>query len=525
MTNNPRRPRKCADGVFAFYIEISRALCYNTSMDKYILAVDQGTTSSRAVIFDRGGKIVSMAQKEFKQIYPQSGWVEHSSRDIMGSVMAVIAESLARADISAEAVQAIGITNQRETTLVWDKKTGKTVCNAIVWQCRRTADYCEKLKRDGFAEKIYNKTGLVPDAYFSATKIKWILDNVPRARERAEKGELLFGTVDTFLMWHFSKGGIFATDYTNAARTMLFNIHTLQWDKELLRLFDIPESMLPQVKPSGSEFGFTHKSVFGTPLPVCGVAGDQQSALFGQLCLDAGDVKNTYGTGCFLLMNTGGKAVKSGNGLVTTLGACTDGKPPYVLEGSVFVGGAVVQWLRDGLKIIDSAHRSEEIARSVPDNGGVYMVPAFTGLGAPYWDAAARGTLTGITRGATSAHIVRASLEGIAYQVNDIIDAMRKDSGICISRLAVDGGASANDFLMQFQSDISRCEISRPDTVESTAYGAAFLAGLCTGFWKSADELRALKRGGKVFNPDMTPDEREKLLSGWRAAVGRTLTK
>lgn len=489
------------------------------------MAIDQGTTSSRAVIFDCGGKIVSLAQKEFRQIYPAPGWVEHSPKDIMGSVMAVVAESLARAEISAEQIQAIGITNQRETTLVWDKKTGKPVCNAIVWQCRRTADYCEKLKRDGFAEKIYNKTGLVPDAYFSATKIKWILDNVPRARERAEKGELLFGTVDCFLMWQLSKGGIFATDYTNAARTMLFNIHTLQWDRELLTLLDIPESMLPEVKPSGSNFGFTHKSVFGAAVPICAAVGDQQSALFGQLCLNAGDVKNTYGTGCFLLMNTGDKAVKSGNGLVTTLGACSGGRPPYVLEGSVFVGGAVVQWLRDGLKLIDCAEQTEEISRSVADNGGVYIVPAFTGLGAPYWDADARGTITGITRGTTSAHIVRACLESIAYQVNDIIESMRKDSGIKISRLAVDGGASANNFLMQFQADVSGCEISRPETVETTAYGAAYLAGLESRFWKDIDEIRSLKRGGTNFTPQMTAEQRAKLSEGWRAAVGHTLAK
>ncbi len=357
-------------------------------MKSFILSIDQGTTSSRAVIFDKNAKIVAMAQQEFKQVYPRPGWVEHSPQDIMGSVMAVVAEAIVRAELTADDIAAIGITNQRETTLVWDRKTGKPVCNAIVWQCRRTAALCEELKAS-HAETIYEKTGLIPDAYFSATKIKWILDNVPNARARAEKGELLFGTVDTYLMWQLSKGRIFATDYTNAARTMLFNIHTLEWDKDLLKLFDIPASMLPGVKPSGHYFGDTDKSVFGAPVKICGAVGDQQAALFGQLCTEAGDVKNTYGTGCFLLMNTGYKPVKSKNGLITTLGACVDGKPPYVLEGSVFVGGAVVQWLRDGLQLISSADESEKCALSVEDSGGVYVVPAFTGLGAPYWDSSA----------------------------------------------------------------------------------------------------------------------------------------
>lgn len=486
---------------------------------KYVLSIDQGTTSTRAVIFDRSTRIVAMAQQEFRQIYPCPGWVEHSPQDIMGSVMAVSAEALVRAGVSAEEIAAIGITNQRETTLVWDKLTGEPLCNAIVWQCRRTADYCEKLKRDGFAERIYNKTGLVPDAYFSATKLKWILDNVRGARERAERGELAFGTVDTFVMWRLSKGRIFATDYTNAARTMLFNIHTLDWDDELLRLFDVPRSMLPEVKESGATFGETDKNVFGAPVPICGVAGDQQAALFGQLCLGEGEVKNTYGTGCFLLMNTGDRAVKSRNGLVTTLGACSSGKPPYVLEGSVFVGGAVVQWLRDGLKLISSAEESEEAALKVKDSGGVFVVPAFTGLGAPYWDAAARGTITGLTRGTTGNHIVRAALESIAFQVSDIVGAMEKDAGVKISRLAVDGGASKNNFLMAFQADVLGCEVVRPCVVETTALGAAYLAGLNIGLWKNTDELRANFRCERTFSPSMSERARLRLLADWEKAV------
>lgn len=486
-------------------------------MKSFILSIDQGTTSSRAVIFDKDAKIVAMAQQEFKQVYPRPGWVEHTPQDIMGSVMAVVAEAMVRAELSADDIAAIGITNQRETTLVWDRKTGKPVCNAIVWQCRRTAALCEELKAS-HAETIYEKTGLIPDAYFSATKIKWILDNVPNARARAERGELLFGTVDTFIMWQLSKGRIFATDYTNAARTMLFNIHTIEWDKELLKLFGIPASMLPEVKPSGSYFGDTDKNVFGAPVKICGAVGDQQAALFGQLCTEAGDVKNTYGTGCFLLMNTGYKPVKSKNGLITTLGACVDGKPPYVLEGSVFVGGAVVQWLRDGLQLISSADESEKCALSVGDSGGVYLVPAFTGLGAPYWDSAARGILTGITRGTSRGHIVRAALESIAYQVSDIVQSMQKDAGIKINRLAVDGGASRNNFLLQFQADILNSEVFRPEVVETTALGAAYLAGLCAGVWK---EIKG--SGGKLFSPDLDEEKRAQLLDGWHKAVDKTL--
>lgn len=491
----------------------------------YVLALDQGTTSTRAIIFDKSGVAVACAQQEFKQLYPRPAWVEHAPNDIMGSVVGVISEALVRAGLTAAEISAMGITNQRETTFVWDKKTGKPVCNAIVWQCRRTADYCEKLKADGFAEKIYNKTGLVPDAYFSATKIKWILDNIEGARARAERGELLFGTVDTFILWQLSKGRIFATDYTNASRTMLFNIHSLEWDVELLRLFDIPRCMLPEVKPSGYRYGETDKSFFGSPIPVCGVAGDQQAALFGQACFKAGDVKNTYGTGCFLLMNTGRRAVKSRNGLVTTLAAGLTDKPDYVLEGSVFVGGAVVQWLRDEMKAIATAEDSERLARSVEDSGGVYVVPAFTGLGAPYWDAEARGTITGITRGTTTAHIVRAALEAIAYEVCDLVTAMEKDSGMKLTRLAVDGGACANDFLMQFQSDILSCEAVRPRVAETTALGAAYLAGLCTGVWNGTEEIQQNAAVDKIFTPNMPELTRFKLLEGWKNAVLKTRAK
>ncbi len=491
----------------------------------YVLALDQGTTSTRAIIFDKSGAAVACAQQEFKQLYPRPAWVEHAPNDIMGSVVGVISEVLVRAGLTAAEISAMGITNQRETTFVWDKKTGKPVCNAIVWQCRRTADYCEKLKSDGFAEKIYNKTGLVPDAYFSATKIKWILDNIEGARARAERGELLFGTVDTFILWRLSKGRIFATDYTNASRTMLFNIHSLEWDGELLRLFDIPRCMLPEVKPSGYRYGETDKSFFGSPIPVCGVAGDQQAALFGQACFAAGEVKNTYGTGCFLLMNTGRRAVKSRNGLVTTLAAGLTDKPDYVLEGSVFVGGAVVQWLRDEMKAIATAEDSERLARSVADNGGVYVVPAFTGLGAPYWDAEARGTITGITRGTTTAHIVRAALEAIAYEVCDLVTAMEKDSGMKLTRLAVDGGACANDFLMQFQSDILNCEAVRPKVAETTALGAAYLAGLCKGVWNGTEEIKQNAAADKIFTPNMPELTRFKLLEGWKNAVLKARAK
>lgn len=491
---------------------------------KYVLALDQGTTSSRAIIFDKNGKIISSAQQEFKQIYPVPGWVEHDPQDILATCMAVAAEALARSSLTAADVAAVGITNQRETTLVWDRRTGKPVYNAIVWQCRRTAPYCEKLVKEGFAERIYNKTGLVPDAYFSATKIKWILDNVEGARERAQRGELCFGTVDTYLLFQLSKGKIFATDYTNASRTMLFNIHTLEWDSELTRLFDIPESMLPEVHPSSYNFGRIEWGALAGA-QISGVVGDQQAALFGQLCTDAGDIKNTYGTGCFLLMNTGERAVKSNNGLVTTLGATATDKPCYVLEGSVFVGGAVIQWLRDGLKVISSAADSEREALKVADSGGVYVVPAFTGLGAPYWDAEARGIISGITRGTTSSHIIRASLESIAYQVSDLAQAMQRDAGIKITRLAVDGGASQNNFLMGFQADILNCSVVRPEVVETTALGAAYLAGLNCGYWSGVEEIRKNRSIERVFNPAMGEGERIDLLNGWKKAIERARLK
>ncbi|MCM1439073.1 MAG: glycerol kinase GlpK [Roseburia sp.] len=488
---------------------------------KYVLALDQGTTSTRAIIFDKNGKIAGSAQQEFRQIYPKAGWVEHDPTDIVGSAVGVIAEALIRADIGISDLAALGITNQRETTVVWDKNTGAPVCNAIVWQCRRTADIAERLKSEGLSSFIYDRTGLVPDAYFSATKIKWILDNVAGARARAERGELLFGTVDTYLMWRLSRGKIFATDPTNASRTMLFNIHTLRWDGELLKLFGIPESMLPQVLPSCGAFGYTDRDVLGGEVPVCGVAGDQQSALFGQLCVNEGDVKNTYGTGCFLLMNTGDRAVKSYNGLVTTLGAGVGVRPPYVLEGSVFAGGAVVQWLRDGLGLINSAAESERLAKSVNDTGGAYLVPAFTGLGAPYWDSAARGLICGVTRGTRREHIVRAALESIAYQSADLVDAMRRDAGIDINGLRVDGGASANDFLMQFQADILGVKLQRPAVVETTALGAAYLAGLSCGYWSGVSELEKQRTANKEFLPSVSEEERVVAMNGWRAAVNR----
>lgn len=488
---------------------------------KYVLALDQGTTSTRAIIFNGDGKIVGKAQQEFKQIYPLAGWVEHDPTDIIGSAVGVIAEALIRANVVIDDLSAIGITNQRETTIVWDKRTGTPVCNAIVWQCRRTADYAEKLKQEGLSPFIYSKTGLIPDAYFSATKIKWILDNVGGAKERARRGELLFGTIDTYLMWRLSRGKIYATDYTNASRTMLFNIHTLEWDRELLKLFDVPECMLPEVKPSCGFFGYTDKQVLGGEVPICGVAGDQQSALFGQLCVREGDVKNTYGTGCFLLMNTGATAVQSSNGLVTTLGASAGGRPPYVLEGSVFVGGAVVQWLRDEMGLISSASESEEWALKVKDSGGVYVVPAFTGLGAPYWDSLARGTVCGLTRGTGKAHIIRASLESVAYQTADLVSAMRRDSNMKVNALRVDGGASANNFLMQFQADILDTNIERPAVAESTALGVAYLAGLRCGVWNSVSELEKQHITERVFTPQIDGERRAKLLQGWANAVKR----
>lgn len=493
---------------------------------KYILSLDQGTTSSRAIVFDKKGKIVGKAQQEFPQIYPHPGWVEHDPHDIYGSQVGVIVEALIRANVSAADIAAIGITNQRETTFVWDKNTGKPVYNAIVWQCRRTAEYCEQLKSQGLSDMIYEKTGLVLDAYFSATKIKWILDNVAGARERAEKGELLFGTVDTYLMWQLSRGKIFATDYTNASRTMLFNIHTLEWDKDLLRLFDIPEVMLPRVCPSGYDYGVTDETFIGREIPICSVVGDQQAALFGHLCVNEGDVKNTYGTGCFLLMNTGNKAVKSTNGLVTTLGACgSNSKPPYVLEGSVFIGGAINQWLRDEMRMIKSAAETENYAVKVADTNGVYIVPSFTGLGAPYWDAEVRGTITGLTRGTTKEHFIRAALEAIDYQVYDLVTSMQRDADVKIKSLNVDGGASMNNFLMQFQADILNASVVRPRVTETTALGACYLAGLQAGYWKDIDDIRANIETEREFQPNMDDVRRQELLAGWAKAVRQTRTR
>jgi glycerol kinase len=486
---------------------------------RYIVALDQGTTSSRAVVFDNEGKVVQVVQKEFKQIFPQPGWVEHDPMEIYSSQYSVMIEAIAQCGIRPYHIKAIGITNQRETTIVWDKTTGKPIYNAIVWQCRRTAPIVEQVRRDGMEDYIKQNTGLVLDAYFSATKIKWILDNVPGAHEKAEKGELLFGTVDTWLIWKLTGGKVFATDYTNASRTMLFNIKTLKWDKKLCDYFKIPLCMLPEVKPSSGIFGFV--SVFDTEIPIAGVAGDQQAALFGQTCFRKGDVKTTYGTGCFLLMNIGNRFCQSKHGLVTTLAASTSyrGQPDYALEGSVFVGGAVIQWVRDQLRFITDAADTEYFATKVPDNGGVYIVPAFTGLGAPYWDMYSRGTIFGITRGTNRAQIIRASLESIAYQVNDLIDAMSKDTGIPIKNLKVDGGASKNNFLMQFQSDVSQCRVIRGVINETTALGAAYLAGLAVGEFKSPQEIKALEAKDKTFRPKMDSTVREKYLHKWHKAV------
>ena len=486
---------------------------------KYILALDQGTTSSRAIVFNKQGEIMGNVQQEFPQIYPHTGWVEHDPIEILGSQVGVISEALIRAKTNADEIACIGITNQRETTIVWDKKTGFPIYNAIVWQCRRTAPYCEELKEKGYAEMIYNKTGLVLDAYFSATKIKWILDNVPGAREKAERGELAFGTIDTFLVWNLTREHVHATDYTNASRTMLFNIHTLQWDEELLELFGIPKSMLPEVYPSSHLYGYSDEIKLGARIPICGIVGDQQAALFGQLCTEKGDVKNTYGTGCFMLMNTGDKAIKSSHGLVTTLAASVDNKPSYVLEGSVFVGGAIVQWLRDEMRLIKSASETERYATAVDSSNGVYIVPAFVGLGAPHWDPQVRGTVTGITRGTKKEHFIRATLEAIAYQVYDIYKAMEKDLGIELKSLNVDGGASQNNFLLQFQSDILNAQVIRPKVVEVTALGAAYLAGLCVGYYKDIEDIRNNKVIERVFDPNFDEAKRERRIKGWKTAV------
>ena len=486
---------------------------------KYILALDQGTTSSRAIVFNKQGEIMGSVQQEFPQIYPHTGWVEHDPIEILGSQVGVISEALIRAKTNADEIAAIGITNQRETTIIWDKKTGIPVYNAIVWQCRRTASYCDELKEKGYADMIYQKTGLVLDAYFSATKIKWILDNVPGVKERALRGELAFGTIDTYLIWNLTKEHVHATDYTNASRTMLFNIHTLSWDDELLELFGIPKSMLPEVYPSSHLYGYSDEIKLGARIPICGVVGDQQAALFGQLCVNKGDVKNTYGTGCFMLMNTGDKAIQSKHGLVTTLAASLDNKPSYVLEGSVFVGGAIVQWLRDEMRLIKNAAETEKYATAVDSSNGVYIVPAFVGLGAPHWDSQVRGTVTGLTRGTKKEHFIRAALEAIAYQVYDIYKAMESDLGIDLKSLNVDGGASQNNFLLQFEADILQATVVRPKVVEVTALGASYLAGLCVGYWKDIDDIRNNKVIERVFNPNLQCEKRERRIKGWTTAV------
>lgn len=490
-------------------------------MKRYLMALDQGTTSSRCIIFNKQGEIVSVAQKEFTQYFPKSGWVEHDANEIWASQRGVMAEAMAKHSIEAEEIAAIGITNQRETTIVWDRETGEPICPAIVWQCRRTADYVEELKAEGYERTIKEKTGLIVDPYFSATKIKWILDNVEGARDKAKAGRLSFGTVDTWLIYKLTKGKVFATDVTNASRTMLYNIHDLCWDKDLLAKFNIPETMLPEVKSSSEVYGMTHASILGNEVPIAGVAGDQQAALFGQCCFEAGESKNTYGTGCFLLMNTGDKAVDSKHGLLTTIAVGIDGKVQYALEGSVFVAGAAIKWLRDELKMIDSAAETEKLANSVPDSNGVYVVPAFTGLGAPYWDAYARGAVFGLSRGSNRAHFVRATVESLAYQSLDVIRAMEEDSGISVTSLRVDGGASANDFLMQFQSDILNGGIIRPQVAETTALGAAYLAGLAVGYYKDCGEIKGNWKKDKEFVPALSDERREQLYSGWKDCVKR----
>jgi len=490
---------------------------------KYILALDQGTTSSRAILFDKAGQIVKVAQKEFTQIYPKAGWVEHDAMEIWGSQSGVAREVLETAGIRPEEVAAIGITNQRETTVVWDKTTGKPVYNAIVWQCRRTAAICDDLKAKGLEEYIRNSTGLVVDAYFSGTKVKWILDNVEGAREKAEKGELLFGNIDTWLVWNLTRGKVHVTDYSNASRTMLYNIGDLKWDDKILEELNIPKSMLPEVKPSSEVYGYTDEKTFGgAEVPIAGIAGDQQAALFGQACFEDGMAKNTYGTGCFILMQTGEKRVQSKNGLLTTIAWGVDGKVEYALEGSVFMGGATIQWLRDELKLVTDAADSEYFATKVDDTNGVYLVPAFAGLGAPHWDMYARGTMVGLTRGANKNHIIRAALESIAYQSKDVISAMEEDSGIKLATLKVDGGATANNFLMQFQADILGTEVHRPVVTETTALGAAYLAGLAVGFWKSKDEITNNWAVDRVFKADMADEKRDAIYSDWVRAVERS---
>ena len=488
-------------------------------MAKYVMALDAGTTSNRCILFNEKGEICSMAQKEFTQYFPKPGWVEHDPGEIWSTQLAVARQAMNEIHASAADIAAIGITNQRETAIVWDKNTGKPVYNAIVWQCRRTSEYCDSLKEKGLTETFQKKTGLVIDAYFSGTKVKWILDHVEGARERAKRGDLLFGTVETWLIWKLTKGAVHVTDYSNASRTMLFNINTLKWDDEILKELDIPKCMLPQAKPSSEIYGETDPSFFGGRIPIAGAAGDQQAALFGQTCFEKGEAKNTYGTGCFLLMNTGETPVFSKNGLVTTIAWGIDGTVHYALEGSVFVAGAAIQWLRDELRLIDSASDTEYLAQKVEDSNGCYVVPAFTGLGAPYWDQYARGTIVGLTRGVNKDHIIRATLESLAYQVNDVLEAMEADSGILLSALKVDGGASANNFLMQTQADVSQAPVHRPNCVETTAMGAAYLAGLAVGYWKDKEDVKKNWSIDRIFQPQIAKETRQKMLSGWKKAV------
>lgn len=493
-------------------------------MKKYILALDQGTTSSRTLVFNEQGEVCTVAQKEFTQIFPKPGWVEHDPVEIWSSQAATVAQAMTTMSVAPSEIAAIGIANQRETTIVWDAETGKPVYNAIVWQDRRTADYCNSLVEQGLTENIREKTGLIIDSYFSGTKVRWILENVPGAREKAEAGQLRFGTVDTWLIWKLTSGKVHVTDVTNASRTLLFNIHTLQWDQEILELLGIPESMLPQVKSCSEIYGTTQLGQFSYDIPIAGIAGDQQAALFGQMCTEPGSLKNTYGTGCFLLMNTGKDAVMSKHNLLTTIAWKLGDEVTYALEGSIFVGGSVVQWLRDGLKIIESSSKVEDLATSVDDNDGVYFVPALTGLGAPYWDAYAKGTITGITRGTTQAHIARAALDGIAYQTMDIVNAMQKDAGVDLGALKVDGGASRDNYLMQFQADLLNTDVVRPTNVETTAKGAAYLAGLAVGFWSSIEEIKSQWSIEKTFKPEADPERIAKKKAGWADAVRRALS-
>ena len=488
-------------------------------MEQYIMSLDQGTTSSRCIIFDREGNIISEAHKEFTQYFPKSGWVEHDAMEIWATQFSVAQEALAFRNLKAEQIQAIGITNQRETTVVWEKASGKPITKAIVWQCRRTSDECDALIDAGYEEMIRSKTGLKIDAYFSASKIRWLLDHVPGAREQAERGELLFGTIETWLLWNLTEGRVHITDYSNAARTMLFNIHTLAWDEELLDLFNIPRSILPTPRPNSEIYGET--TLFGTAIPIGGMAGDQQAALFGQCCFEKGEAKNTYGTGCFMLMNTGEEPIMSQNGMLTTIAWGIGGRIQYALEGSVFVAGAAIQWLRDELQIIEKAADSEACALAVEDNGGVYMVPAFVGLGAPHWDPYARGMITGISRGTNRNHIIRATLESLAYQTCDVLNAMASDAETDLTALKVDGGAWANNFLMQFQADIIRTTVQRPLCIETTALGAAYLAGLAVGYWKDTEEIKENRQIDRVFEPDMPEEQRQSFLNGWQDAVKR----